>query len=277
MKRILLALSIVIMLVVVYTLPVSAASSLVVYSTSSDGDYYGWGVTYSAAREADDALTAADDVGYIDLGQLLNANYAIYRGALFFDTSSLPDDARIISATLSVYITAGGAGWYVPLADNAFVVVDGSLIDEPIVVADYGDLFSSTTSFGSLLYSDMVELNYNDIMLNSSGLAAISRVGDTKFGLRALSDINGVAPDAGNEEKQATIHTFEGSNPPRLTIVYTVPPAVPFLRAAMPMVVVVGIILAALGIFRGSVMLAVSGVVIGIVGFWFIRGMLAIL
>lgn len=117
--------------------------------------------------------------------------YIINRCGVFFDTSSLPDKAEIVSVYLSFYCTAlywpGGP-------DFNFTIVNGDDLDMPISAENYGDLLDDTLSFGSLAFSSWVENQWNNIVLNASGLAKISKIGTTKFGIRSSNDIFSVIP-----------------------------------------------------------------------------------
>lgn len=264
MKKVLrIGLLVCIFMLALSSLPVLASSSeqLVIDSSSSDGDYYGWGATYSNAREAEESLTKDDSTNYIQVGQQLNANYAIYRGALFFDTSELPDNAIIDSATLS--LRASGSAW--PETEGyALVIVNGVDLNTPIVKADYGDLFSATTSYGSIPYSSWADSQWNDITLTPSGISAISKTGTTPFGLRAQTDIDGVAPTAENEETYLGFYSNEsGSYTPQLTINYSVESPGYYYMARILTFVWIGIvILTILGLISSGMPL-VSVVIIG--------------
>jgi len=117
------------------------------------------------------------------------SSYYIQRGALFFDTSSLPDDVYITSAMLSLY------GYFDESeTDFDITVVDGSLLNDPLAAGDYGDLRTQTTSGGVFNTAGFSTSGYNDIALNTVGMGWISKTGMTKFGLRSSSDITTTAP-----------------------------------------------------------------------------------
>jgi hypothetical protein len=196
-------------------------------STDSDGFLISVNTSYTVAHDAPDAISV-DDVSAIYIGQFNTSMYSIYRGALFFDTSSLPDSAVITSATLSLFGAIS-----VPTTEFDITVVDGSLLNDPLVLGDYGDLLNQTTS-GGVFNTSGFALDYNDIPLNATGMGWISKTGMTKFGLRSSRDIDVIPPsDVGfefvivfsNEEAQP------GDRQPKLVVTYDLyePTSVPTL------------------------------------------------
>jgi hypothetical protein len=163
------------------------------YTTTSDGHLYGFhNSSYSVAHDLSNAYFLDDWAIRIDTGQGLTASgFNIWRSALFFDTSSLPDTAVITAATLSLY-------GYIDASQTDFdiTVVNGSLLNDPIVAGDYGDLLNQTTSGGTFNTSGFSTSGYNDIPLNTVGMGWISKTGMTQFGLRSSRDItaNGTIP-----------------------------------------------------------------------------------
>jgi hypothetical protein len=164
------------------------------YTTASDGYLIGFNnSSYSAAHDAANAFSWDSDIANrLDIGQFITpSGYNIIRSALFFDTSSLPDTAVITAATLSLY-------GYLDASQTDFdiTVVDGSLLNDPIVAGDYGYLLNQTTSGGVFNTSGFSTSGYNDIPLNATGMGWISKTGMTQFGLRSSRDItaNGTLP-----------------------------------------------------------------------------------
>jgi hypothetical protein len=168
------------------------------YSTASDGYLISENASYTNAHDAGTGLIS-DSYNLLDIGQKLalppfSPLYSIYRSALFFDTSSLPDDVYITSATLSLYGVADASH-----TDFDITVVDGSSFNDPLVAGDYGDLRTQTTSGGVFNTAGFATGGYNDIHLNAIGMGWISKTGITKFGLRSSRDIYANAPSGGEE------------------------------------------------------------------------------
>jgi hypothetical protein len=161
------------------------------YSTTSDGFLEKGNSSYTAAHDAAHADWVRSGFPVIAIGQgsVGNRSYYIQRGALFFDTSSLPDTAVITAATLSLY-------GYFDESETEFdiTVVDGSLLNDPLVSLDYSDLLIQTTSGGILNTVGFSTSGYNDIPLNAAGMGWISKTGITKLGLRSSRDITATAP-----------------------------------------------------------------------------------
>jgi hypothetical protein len=188
------------------------------YSTVSDGFLEKGNSSYSAAHDAAHADWVRSSFPVIAIGQgsVGNRSYYIQRGALFFDTSSLPDTAVITAATLSLY------GYFDESeTDFDITVVDGSLLNDPLVSLDYSDLLIQTTSGGILNTAGFSTSGYNDIPLNTVGIGWISKTGMTQFGLRSSSDITATTPV---DMEQVGVHPSDPNGGvgyrPRLAVTY---------------------------------------------------------
>lgn len=183
---------------------VALADEATFYSTDSDGHLYGYhNISYIAAHDAANAYFSDDFAIRIDVGQTETVTgYHIWRSALFFDTSSLPDSAVITAATLSLYGFLDASQ-----TDFDITVVNGSLLNDPIVDGDYGDLLNETTIGGAINTAGFSISGYNDIPLNAIGMGWISKTGMTQFGLRSSRDIaaNGTLPFA----EWVAVHSYE--------------------------------------------------------------------
>lgn len=103
------------------------------------------------------------------------------RGIMLFNTAGLPDDAVILTATLSFYLTAkGDNGGFTP--DLCLYAVTPAS-DSALVNADYG-AFGNTELSDKLTYAGLTLNAWNTFTLNATGLAAISKTGMSRFGFR---------------------------------------------------------------------------------------------
>jgi len=183
------------------------------YSSASDGSIYAGNANYATCHAAS---TGTRDTGTIYVGnELFTITYYIYRGFLYFDTSSLAG-ATISAATLSVY----ASGVVSTLDDNLTVV--SSTATDPLEATDF-DLVG-TTSFVDAppLFSTMSTVAYTVMTLNASGITAINTAGGwTKFALRTTKDIAETVP---NNRSYATLNASAdaGASPEaKLIITYT--------------------------------------------------------
>ena len=162
---------------------VALADEATFYSTTADGQLWGSHADYGTAH--DTAFSMNDDDGYLSIGQTnVSGSYRIYRSAVFFDTSSLPDDVYILAATLSLVGYSDDSD-----TDFDITVVNGSSLIPPLALSDYGLLRSQTISGGAFNTSGFMTA-YFDIQLNADGIGWISKTGMTKLGLRSSRDIN---------------------------------------------------------------------------------------
>ncbi len=198
------------------------------YSTVDDGFIFAAGNSYSAVHQAPSGTLRCGEpqlcVGQVEQ-LIIPPSFNILRGALFFDTSSLPDDATINSAVLSLYGTSDNSS-----ADFDITMVDGSGLNQPLQDTDYGYLGSQNVSGGSFNTSGFSTLGYNDIPLNETGLGWISKTGITKLGLRSSRDIAAIAPSTLEFVTVYPSEEGEGYRP-KLVVTYTTPPPPPAVPA----------------------------------------------
>lgn len=154
----------------------------------------------------------ASGVNFVTLG----------RGILCFDTSAIPDNATIDSATLSLYGSSKTNGLD---KTDLHIVSATPASTSSLATTDYSQ--TGTTSFGEVAYDDFSSGAYNDISLNASGLANISKTGITKFGVRLEWDVNGSFTGTNQAAGAQTRFVFSSadesgtSQDPKLVVNYT--------------------------------------------------------
>jgi len=198
------------------TLIVTAQSSTIPGDPAGDplgGFLMGADAVYATAQVG--AGSAYINSSHIEVGQY--SSFIVYRSGLAFVTSTLGSGASITAAVLSVY-------GYADYSDTDFdlTIVSGADLADYLVDADYQDLLNDTISFGERSTSAFVEDAWFDIPLNVTGLAAISKTGTTRFGLRSSRDISATTP-TGFESIQYETSWIEGwpaTHQPKLTITY---------------------------------------------------------
>lgn len=146
-----------------------------------------------------------------------DGSYQIYRGSLVFDTSVIPDGATINEATINVYAssTSGYNTTGLVLTSHTRVATS-SLSADDWYISDFG-----TTTLGSTT-SALATSTYTGIVLNSSGLSAISDTGTTVFGLLTTDDFSN--SDPGSSRTEATIVSTDApgtTTAPYIQITYT--------------------------------------------------------
>jgi len=192
------------------------------YSSTSDGYTATWGDNYNEIWSAD----SGDVMNwfYNTCGQGKSAHYQIQRAYVYFDTSSIPDGAPILSATLSLY----GMNTYTDI-DFYIIVQNGqpTYPHDPIQEGDY-DKDHYSGEGGSFHTSNFVTEAYNDISLNSDGKSWINKQGQTKFCLRSQREIEGISPPHLKLEFVSFYPAEDGNNfAPKLTVEYNSPPNKP--------------------------------------------------
>ena len=176
------------------------------YSSS----YYKDDVVYATAQGAasSEVMASVPEIGQ----DIIAGTYQVNRGGLFFDTSTIPSDAAIISAYLSLYCYSDNS-----TTDFNVTVVNGSALSNPRANADYGGLLAATTSGGTISSSAITLSAYNTLTLNATGLGFITKAGTTKLALRSSRDIAITTPT--NAERLELLG-IDATNPAKLTVSY---------------------------------------------------------
>jgi hypothetical protein len=174
------------------TFPVVIDPTLSVNSLTNDGYIYSSSTTYSTAWSASSG-TVDSTSNFLSFGQKKAASfpptYYIYRGFLLFNTSSLPSNAFIDNATLSLYKKDDYS-----TTDFTITVQNGqpTYPHNPLQAGDYAKGHYAGNG-GGLNTSKFVN-GLNEFGLTN--LSWINKTGLTKLCLRSSRDINGTVPTA---------------------------------------------------------------------------------
>jgi len=158
-----------------------------------------------------DAL-AGTNADYTSAGRDINVShysttskYEIRRGFFVFDTSSIPDNASIQSASLKVYVSGkangdnDGEDFFVAVPTTQASTVSLSLEDYD----QAGAVSNPQELSGRVDLGIIVTGVYNAWSLNAAGLSAIDKGGMTKIGLREGHDVLNHTIAAGKTNKIA--------------------------------------------------------------------------
>jgi hypothetical protein len=198
------------------TFPVVIDPTLTIYTTTNDGYIHksspisyntAWTVTSGTVYSSADYLTIGQKKGTRD-----PPDYNVYRGFVFFNTSTLPSNAYLDNATLSIYKRDDYS-----TTDFAITIQNGqpTYPHDPLQSGDYNK--NCYSGNGGSLNTASLTSGYNAIPLNN--LTWINTTGMTKFCLRSSRDISGTAP-TGNEYVNVYSRDFIFSYPPKLVIYY---------------------------------------------------------
>jgi len=201
-------------------------------STSVDGwAGYSGGATnpgWSTVRGSAGNVCADNNTTYYaPYLQTYTTNWSrMHRAFFLFDTSSIPDEGVITSATFSMYPWADYNVSRNSLSSTnagARLVTTTPDSNTAIVAADYQQQ-GTTAQASDIGYND-IAAGYNDWTLNSTGRGNISKTGVTKFGLRMVCDANNTNPSPAGFSSLATgwgcYYADNGSNKPKLVVVYS--------------------------------------------------------
>lgn len=189
---------------------VNILASYAGYVYKSDHDYY-------TCRDASSGTTS-DDGGYVgQKWQVTGSWYYVYRSFIYFNTSTMPDDAIITAAT----ITFTEALLYDGSDTDFNIIVRGAnSASNPIILGDYDLTNYDGENLGELTTSG----NYLSFTLNNDGLSYINKTGTTQFVLLSEEDIDN-SPPTGDET--VIYDTGVEGNKIRITITYFEPTAAP--------------------------------------------------
>jgi len=168
---------------------------------------------------------------YVNASTTTNQWAQLSRGILTFPTGngSLPGNATIVSAELILYGYAKFDGLGCTPSINIYGANPTS--NSTLVAADYLTLgsiaFSTPISYAN--WNDGTPGISNNFVLNSSGIAAISLTGVSKFGLRNNYDVSGIPP-SWSSGQGSDIEPWSADKgvaySPRLVITYNVNPTI---------------------------------------------------
>lgn len=190
-------------------------------ATTVDGRLTFEDTTWAAVHDA----TSTTDINVTETTQGIRAykvavnDWFIYRVVMTFDTSAIGSGSSITAATLSFYDNSAVQA-VVNTDSSACQVVSASpASNNNLVGGDYNKNNFGTTVFGSVNLASILTNQYNDITLDSNGIANISKTGVSKFGLRNSRDVSNSAPTGDNFNY--IFFADNGSNKPKLTVTYT--------------------------------------------------------
>ena len=186
------------------------------YATSSVSP---WDTAHNEATGASaNDTNASFEARTVDAG---SGNYEIRRGFTLFDTSSIPNAAKILVATASIYVNTvtngdnDGDDWLncvqsSPASNTAITTADFDqcgAVDNPIEGSTRKDLSTLTTG------------TYHNFVLNAIARDWVDKTGITKLGWREGHDALDIPV---NGDSRVTIITAdEGNNIPKLIVNYS--------------------------------------------------------
>jgi hypothetical protein len=196
------------------TFPIIIDPTLTINISSSDTYRSNSSTNYYASRNASTANGFYSNDRIIIGQRKLSSNYIIYRGYLYFNTSSLPSNAYIDNVTVKMYKLSDYS-----TTDFLLTVQNGqpTYPHDPIQSTDYNKNYYSGN--GGTKNTSSIGTGYNNIYLNSDGKSWINRTGWTKLCLRSSRDINDNIPTG---DEYVIFYSSEGgsSYQPKLVITY---------------------------------------------------------
>ena len=148
------------------------------------------------------------------------------RGIALFDTSVITDDNVILSAVLNLYGNQRINNLNASPVLNIYS--SNPAQNNDLTGTDYATLGSTAFCDTGIAYADFDYGGYNTFTLNTPGIAAISKTGITKLGMRdSYHDVGNVAPPwlTGWKVTSLRINSAYGAtDKPKLTVTYEAAP-----------------------------------------------------
>lgn len=185
-----------------------------------------WDNAYAGAGNAftDSATSLVMEVssGTFFNGTDYECSKSLARPIVLFNTASLPDTAVISAVNLKLYVASKNNGIN-DGSDTVNIISSNPASNTALASSDY-------TSFGSTLYASAVDITsittsaYLTMALNSSGIAAVSKTGVTKFGVKEGHDYAGTQTSniSNSRVTFSAADTSGTSQDPTLDVTYTV-------------------------------------------------------
>ena len=193
-------------------------------STTVDGRTYGQDAS-SWAGAINDTGTAAYPSSastVVVQGEDVSGTYYISRSFFLFDTSAISDTDTIDSATLDIYYGGSNNQTESTYPADLCLVSSSPASDNNLVSTDYQTSHFGSTEFASrVTLANFVTSGSASFSLNASGLAAISKTGNTKLGVRPANDIDANAPSARSYGSCYFVEHAGTANDPTLTVVHS--------------------------------------------------------
>ena len=168
-------------------------------TTTVDGSMYvnnagtSWGTLRGLTGSVADDTSASDWYARIDSDTTSNQWDIIMRSGFLFDTSAIPDSDSISSATFSLYGVSKVDNLSITPNINVYSFTPAS--NTALVTGDFANFGTTAYCDTAITYAGFSTSGYNDFVLNATGIAAISKTGVTKLGIRnAAYDAANVAP-----------------------------------------------------------------------------------
>jgi hypothetical protein len=205
--------------------PIAIDPTITIYADSTDGYLYKSHANYTTAW-ASPTGTVQDSSDALTIGQRISTPpltlYTIERGFLFFNTSTIHDNASITTVSISLY----GKNKQITSQEFNLTIQNGQPTNphSPLQTTDYYQ-GNYTGDGGSMNTSNFTTTGYNTITLNTQGRSWVNLTGTTKLCLRSSRDINQNTPiNPGSNEYIQTYTTEKGIGYiPKCIITYMLP------------------------------------------------------
>jgi len=125
------------------------------------------------------------------------ATFWITRSFLFFDTSTLPGTARVLSGELRLY---GQIANKTSSAAYPYIQVTKGYQSDPPVIGDWAGQTDETQVLAQFHLDSIIISGYNDFPLNQGGLDHVNLTGITRYCIRQEMDVRNVVPPLGANE-----------------------------------------------------------------------------
>ena len=193
----------------------------------SVGSGVSWATITGAAGSASNDANSSGLLIRITSDNVSDKWIQLERTILLFNTSSLGASAEVTAATLSVK-GSGKSDSATAITPDVNIYTSAPASDTAVASGDFDSLGSVAQSDGVIAYADYSITNYNDFVLNATGLGNISLTGISKFGARnANYDVASLSPTWSSLVSHTlsiiNADTAGTSSDPKIVVTYTLP------------------------------------------------------
>lgn len=186
-----------------------------------------WGNIRAGAGNYVDDSSASSYMSLVSSSTTTNQFATLLRNFWLFDTASIPDSAIISATTLSLCAAGAAVNSFAGTAYEIDVVSSTPASNTALANGDYQNI--GATVFCSIAFASLAASgSYNDFVLNSNGIANVSKTGVSKFSTRINWDTDNNFTGTWGSSKNAyqIVYTADASGTstdPKLTGTYTIP------------------------------------------------------
>lgn len=189
-----------------------------VYGETADGFILGYNYgSYAPARADSDDCKSADNTCRVGQ-ETSSSNYRVWRAYVSFDTSAIPDDATVTSATLYLAASSDNSVTDFDIKVYRLAWTEGLCANQE---ANFDAAYGASATLEGTLRNTSSGWSSGTYYSMSVDPAGISKTGDTKYSVVSSRDINANSPTGAEYVDFYSADSSGTTYDPYLVVVYT--------------------------------------------------------